>query len=221
MIEQITIRQYQDLMSINDSLSPLEKKKMQLSIIKKQDIEEIEKMSYDRFMRESNKINAKLLRDQLVATENKINHKITLPSGSYYLLTDWTKFDSTQIMQMLETSNEFREDHVKGLHQFVAILCVERKLKLDVSLPPGWIRLPKIDYWRYYYDHDRIKERAKEIRDHVKIIDIWSAFVFFYRLWSVYGQITEHYLNQGMIQVATQIKELSAKNSDGSQSSSK
>lgn len=219
IIKTITVGQWMRIMAIPEDWETYEKNRELVGILRGLSPQEVGRLEYSDFLATINKFNRSKMTEHLKSLETKINQTITLPSGTYHLLTNYNKMDASQIMQMIDLSGEYQHNPSQGLDKMIAVLLVERKF--DFHFVPARAKYgpPTPRLYRYQYDDTEILRKADEVRDHVRIVEVWAAFVFFWNLWNVYEQATRHYLREGTQTAMKQVSEILVSGSDGSRSS--
>lgn len=126
IIEKITVGQWMRIMAIPEDWDVYEKNREVVGIIRGLSPQEVGRLNYGEFLATVEQFNKSKMTEHLRSLETKINQTVTLPSGTYHLLTNYNKMDASQIMQMIDLSSEYQHNPSQGMDKMIAALLVER-----------------------------------------------------------------------------------------------
>ena len=187
----ITVKQYQELNAIDDTLSLVEQNIYAVAAIKNITYEEASKIKMSEFKKlvdEINDFNVKLLE------KLRIKSKIFLNGTEYYLEHKPDKLTSGQLLDVINIRSKNQGEAVKVMHLLLAAM----------SRPKGG---------EYGDDKLNLEERAKLIQQ-VDLPDVWNVFVFFWNLWNDYLKDSEDSLSRWMGETLEMTKQILDKDGD-------
>ena len=188
---KITIKQYQEICDIDESLSIVEQNIYAVAALKDITYEEASKIQMSEFKKLVDIVadfNVKLLE------KLKINNKITLGDNKYYIEHRPDKLTSGQLLDIINVRSSNAGQAVKAMHLILAAM----------SRPKGK---------KYGEDNLTLIERA-ELFKGVNLKDVWNVFVFFWNLWSDYLRSTEDSLQVWMEESIQKAKKILANDGD-------
>ena len=182
---KITVGQYQELNSIDESLSLVEQNIYAVAAIKSITYEEASKIKMSEFKKivdELGAFNVKLLE------KLRIKSKIFLNGTEYHLEHKPEKLTSGQLLDVINIRSKNQGEAVKVMHLLLAA----------ISRPRGK---------EYGDDNINLEERAKLIQQ-VDLQDVWNVFVFFWNLWNDYLNDSEDSLSKWMGETLEMTKQI-------------
>jgi hypothetical protein len=188
---KITVGQYQELNSIDDTLSLVEQNIYAVAAIKDITYEEASKIKMSEFKKivdELNAFNVKLLE------KLRIKNKIFLNGTEYHLEHKPEKLTSGQLLDVINIRSKNQGEAVKVMHLLLAAM----------SRPKGK---------EYGDDKLNLDERARLIQE-IDLPDVWNVFVFFWNLWNDYLNDTEDSLSKWMAETLKMTKQILGKDGD-------
>jgi hypothetical protein len=189
----MSVRQYQELNAIDESLSLVEQNIYAVAAIKDITYEEASKIKMSEFKKivdELNAFNVKLLE------KLRIKSKIFLNGTEYHLEHKPEKLTSGQLLDVINIRSKNQGEAVKVMHLLLAAM----------SRPRGK---------EYGEDDITLEERSKLIQD-VNLQDVWNVFVFFWNLWNDYLNDTEDSLSKWMAETLEMTKQILENDGDSS-----
>jgi len=190
---KMSVRQYQELNAIDESLSLVEQNIYAVAAIKDITYEEASKIKMSEFKKivdELNAFNVKLLE------KLRIKSKIFLNGTEYHLEHKPEKLTSGQLLDVINIRSKNQGEAVKVMHLLLAAM----------SRPRGK---------EYGEDDITLEERSKLIQD-VNLQDVWNVFVFFWNLWNDYLNDTEDSLSKWMAETLEMTKQILENDGDSS-----
>lgn len=190
---KMSVRQYQELNAIDESLSLVEQNIYAVAAIKDITYEEASKIKMSEFKKivdELNVFNVKLLE------KLRIKSKIFLNGTEYHLEHKPEKLTSGQLLDVINIRSKNQGEAVKVMHLLLAAM----------SRPRGK---------EYGEDNMTLEERSKLIQD-VDLQDVWNVFVFFWNLWNDYLNDTEDSLSKWMGETLEMTKQILENDGDSS-----
>ena len=190
---KMSVRQYQELNAIDESLSLVEQNIYAVAAIKDITYEEASKIKMSEFKKivdELNAFNVKLLE------KLRIKSKIFLNGTEYHLEHKPEKLTSGQLLDVINIRSKNQGEAVKVMHLLLAAM----------SRPRGK---------EYGEDDITLEERSKLIQD-VNLQDVWNVFVFFWNLWNDYLNDTEDSLSKWMGETLEMTKQILENDGDSS-----
>lgn len=187
----ITVKQYQELNAIDESLSLVEQNIYAVAAIKNITYEEASKIKMSEFKKivdEINDFNVKLLE------KLRIKSKIFLNGTEYHLEHKPDKLTSGQLLDVINIRSKHQGEAVKVMHLLLAAM----------SRPKGG---------EYGDDKLNLEERAKLIQE-VNLEEVWNVFVFFWNLWNDYLKDSEDSLSKWMVETLEMTKQILDKDGD-------
>jgi hypothetical protein len=182
---KITVGQYQELNSIDDTLSLVEQNIYAVAAIKDITYEEASKIKMSEFKKivdDLNAFNVKLLE------KLRIKSKIFLNGTEYHLEHKPDKLTSGQLLDVINIRSKHQGEAVKVMHLLLAAM----------SRPKGG---------EYGDDNINLEERAKLIQE-VNLQEVWNVFVFFWNLWNDYLNDSEDSLSKWMGETLEMTKQI-------------
>ena len=190
---KMSVRQYQELNAIDESLSLVEQNIYAVAAIKDITYEEASKIKMSEFKKivdELNAFNVKLLE------KLRIKSNIFLNGTEYHLEHKPEKLTSGQLLDVINIRSKNQGEAVKVMHLLLAAM----------SRPKGK---------EYGEDDITLEERSKLIQD-VNLQDVWNVFVFFWNLWNDYLNDTEDSLSKWMGETLEMTKQILENDGDSS-----
>lgn len=187
----ITVKQYQELNAIDESLSLVEQNIYAVAAIKNITYEEASKIKMSEFKKivdEINSFNVRLLE------KLRIKNKIFLNGTEYHLEHKPDKLTSGQLLDVINIRSKNQGEAVKVMHLLLAAM----------SRPKGG---------EYGDDKLNLEERAKLIQE-VNLEEVWNVFVFFWNLWNDYLKDSEDSLSKWMVETLEMTKQILDKDGD-------
>jgi hypothetical protein len=187
----ITVKQYQELNAIDDTLSLVEQNIYAVAAIKNITYEEASKIKMSEFKKivdEINSFNVRLLE------KLRIKSKIFLNGTEYHLEHKPDKLTSGQLLDVINIRSKNQGEAVKVMHLLLAAM----------SRPKGG---------EYGDDKLNLEERAKLIQE-VNLEEVWNVFVFFWNLWNDYLKDSEDSLSKWMVETLEMTKQILDKDGD-------
>jgi hypothetical protein len=187
----ITVKQYQELNAIDESLSLVEQNIYAVAAIKNITYEEASKIKMSEFKKivdEINSFNVRLLE------KLRIKSKIFLNGTEYHLEHKPDKLTSGQLLDVINIRSKNQGEAVKVMHLLLAAM----------SRPKGG---------EYGDDKLNLEERAKLIQE-VNLEEVWNVFVFFWNLWNDYLKDSEDSLSKWMVETLQMTKQILDKDGD-------
>ena len=187
----ITVKQYQELNAIDESLSLVEQNIYAVAAIKNITYEEASKIKMSEFKKivdEINSFNVRLLE------KLRIKSKIFLNGTEYHLEHKPDKLTSGQLLDVINIRSKNQGEAVKVMHLLLAAM----------SRPKGG---------EYGDDKLNLEERAKLIQE-VNLEEVWNVFVFFWNLWNDYLKDSEDSLSKWMVETLEMTKQILDKDGD-------
>jgi len=182
---KISVRQYQEINGIDESLSLVEQNIYAVAAIKDITYEEASKIKMSEFKKivdQLNDFNVRLLE------KLRIRNKIFLNGTEYHIEHKPDKLTSGQLLDVINVRSKNQGEAVKVMHLLLAAMCRPRGKE-------------------YGDDNINLEERAKLIQE-VDLPDVWNVFVFFWNLWNDYLSDSEDSLSKWMRETLEMTKEI-------------
>ena len=187
----ITVKQYQELNAIDDTLSLVEQNIYAVAAIKNITYEEASKIKMSEFKKivdEINSFNVRLLE------KLRIKSKIFLNGTEYHLEHKPDKLTSGQLLDVINIRSKNQGEAVKVMHLLLAAMSRPKR-------------------GEYGDDKLNLEERAKLIQE-VNLEEVWNVFVFFWNLWNDYLKDSEDSLSKWMVETLEMTKQILDKDGD-------
>ena len=188
---KITVGQYQELNSIDESLSLVEQNIYAVAAIKDITYEEASKIKMSEFKKIVDELGAFNVR---LLEKLRIKSKIFLNGTEYHLEHKPEKLTSGQLLDIINIRSKNQGEAVKVMHLLLAAMSRPRSKE-------------------YGDDKINLEERAKLIQE-VDLQDVWNVFVFFWNLWNDYLNDSEDSLRKWMRETLEITKQILDKDGD-------
>lgn len=182
---KLTVGQYQELNSIDESLGIIEQNIYAVAAIKSITYDEASKMRLSEFraiVEDLQSFNVKLLE------KLRIKDKIVLDGMKYHLEHKPDKLTSGQLLDVINIRSRHQGEAVSVMHLLLAAM----------SKPKGK---------EYGDDNLTLSERAELMRG-VDLSEVWNVFVFFWNLWNDYLNDTEGSLEKWMTETLAMTRQI-------------
>jgi len=188
---KITVGQYQELNSIDETLSLVEQNIYAVAAIKDITYEEASKIKMSEFKKIVDELGAFNVR---LLEKLRIKSKIFLNGTEYHLEHKPEKLTSGQLLDIINIRSKHQGEAVKVMHLLLAAMSRPRSKE-------------------YGDDKINLEERAKLIQQ-VDLQDVWNVFVFFWNLWNDYLKDSEDSLSKWMRETLEMTKQILDKDGD-------
>ena len=187
----ITVKQYQELMDIDEDLSIVEQNIYSVAALKGITYEEASKIKLKDFKKLVDVVadfNVRLLE------KVKITNKVELNGVKYHLEHKPDNLTSGQLLDVINIRSKHQGEAVAAMHLLLA----------SISRPKGK---------SYGDDNLSLQERA-ELFKSVNLSEVWNVFVFFWNLWNDYFNDTEDSLTKWMNDTLEMTREILGNDGD-------
>jgi len=188
---KITVGQYQELNSIDETLSLVEQNIYAVAAIKDITYEEASRIKMSEFKKIVDELGAFNVR---LLEKLRIKSKIFLNGTEYHLEHKPEKLTSGQLLDIINIRSKHQGEAVKVMHLLLAAMSRPRSKE-------------------YGDDKINLEERAKLIQQ-VDLQDVWNVFVFFWNLWNDYLKDSEDSLSKWMRETLEMTKQILDKDGD-------
>jgi len=188
---KITVGQYQELNSIDETLSLVEQNIYAVAAIKDITYEESSRINMSEFKKIVDELGAFNVR---LLEKLRIKSKIFINGTEYHLEHKPEKLTSGQLLDIINIRSKHQGEAVKVMHLLLAAMSRPRSKE-------------------YGDDKINLEERAKLIQQ-VDLQDVWNVFVFFWNLWNDYLKDSEDSLSKWMRETLEMTKQILDKDGD-------